>query len=284
MKTQSQLRVEEGAPRKGKHVLGTWIDALGWDEAVEQVVRWGTSCTSRYICICNVHSVVTATSDMDFRRALDNADLATCDGAPIAWALRRLGFPGQQRIAGPDLMWRYLRRAEKLGHKIYLYGSTDATLCRLRDRLAREFPGVAVAGMHAPQFGPVTDKNDEADVAAINASGANVVFIGLGCPKQEKWMAAHHDSIKAVMIGVGAAFDYHSGTLCRAPVWLQDHGLEWLFRLASEPRRLLRRYLVTNTLFVVGISLQLLQNKLTSMSDRWNGGAIESGDVYRDLH
>jgi len=276
--------MDEGAPRKGKHVLGTWIDALDWNEAVEQVVGWGASCTSRYICICNVHSVVTATSDMDFRRALNNADLATCDGAPIAWALRRLGFPGQQRIAGPDLMWRYLHRAEKLGHKIYLYGSTDATLCRLRDRLAREFPGIALVGMHAPQFGPGIGKNDEADVAAINASGANVVFIGLGCPKQEKWMAAHHDRIKAVMIGVGAAFDYHSGTVRRAPVWVQDHGLEWLYRLASEPRRLLRRYLVTNTLFVVGISLQLLQRKLTSMSNRWNGIGIESGDVYRDLH
>lgn len=276
--------MEEGAPRKGKHVLGTWIDALGWDEAVEQVVRWGASCASRYICICNVHSVVTATSDMEFRRALDNADLATCDGAPIAWALRRLGFPGQQRIAGPDLMWRYLRRAEKLGHKIYLYGSTDATLYRLRDRLAREFPGIAVAGMHAPQFGPSISINDQADVAAINSSGANVVFIGLGCPKQEKWMAAHQGSIKAVMIGVGAAFDYHSGTVRRAPVWLQDHGLEWCYRLASEPRRLLRRYLVTNTLFVIGISLQLLQNKLASMSHRWNGGDIDSADVYRDLH
>jgi N-acetylglucosaminyldiphosphoundecaprenol N-acetyl-beta-D-mannosaminyltransferase len=270
MKTQSQLGPEEGELRKGKHVLGTWIDALGWDEAVEQVVEWGAACSPRYICCCNVHSVVTATSDMEFMRALDHADLATCDGAPIAWALRWLGFRGQQRIAGPDLMWRYLRRAEKLGHRIYLYGSTDATLCRLRDWLAREFPGVVLAGMHAPPFGAGLDKNDEADVAAINASGANVVFVGLGCPKQEKWMAAHRGSVHAVMIGVGAAFNYHAGTLRRAPVWLQDHGLEWLFRLACEPRRLLRRYLVTNTLFVVGISLQFLQSKLASMSHRGN--------------
>jgi N-acetylglucosaminyldiphosphoundecaprenol N-acetyl-beta-D-mannosaminyltransferase len=283
MKTQSQLRGHEEARRKGKHVLGTWIDALDWEEAVEQVVDWGASSKPRYICICNVHSVVTATSDREFRRALGGADLATCDGAPIAWALRRLGFPAQERIAGPDLMWRYLRRAEALGQRVYLYGSTEATLCRLRDRLAREFPGVVLAGMHAPQFGTGICRNDEAEVAAINASGANVVFIGLGCPKQEKWMAAHRESVKAVMIGVGAAFDYHAGTVRRAPVWLQDHGLEWLYRLASEPRRLLRRYLVTNTLFLVGISLQLMQNKLTLMSDRWNG-SIETGDVYRDLH
>jgi len=275
--------MEEGAPRKGTRVLGTWIDALEWDETVEQVVSWGASHASRYVCVCNVHSVVTATGDAEFRQALGAADLATCDGAPIAWTMRRLGFPAQERIAGPDLMWRYLRRAEALGQRIYLYGSTDQTLRQLRDRLAVEFPQMLVAGTHAPRFGPRSCADDDADIAAINASGAHVVFVGLGCPKQEKWMAAHHEHINAVLIGVGAAFDYHAGTRRRAPAWLQEHGLEWLYRLAAEPRRLMRRYLVTNTLFMVGISLQLMQEKLASKSQRWHG-KIEAGDAYQDLY
>lgn len=275
--------MEDGGLRRGSRVLGTWIDALGWDEAVEQVVDWGASRASRYICVCNVHSVVTATGDAEFRHALGAADLATCDGAPIAWTLRRLGFPDQERIAGPDLMWRYLRRAEALGHRVYLYGSTDQTLRQLRDRLALEFPRMLVAGTHAPRFGSCSRADDEADIAAINASGANVVFVGLGCPKQEKWMATHREHINAVMIGVGAAFDYHAGTRRRAPVWLQDRGLEWLYRLATEPRRLMRRYLVTNTLFIVGVSLQLVQGKFAASRRRWHG-EIEAGDVYQDLH
>ncbi|MGJ7917617.1 WecB/TagA/CpsF family glycosyltransferase [Massilia sp. LXY-6] len=235
---------------------------MAWDEAIEQVVKWGSARTSRYICICNVHSVVTATRDQVFQRALGGADMATCDGAPIAWALRRLGFPGQERIAGPDLMWRYLHKAKALGHRVYLYGSTETTLSRLVERIARDFPGIVVVGMHSPPFhSPASD--DEAAVAEINRSGPNVVFVGLGCPKQEKWMAAHSGNVNALMIGVGAAFDYHSGTLKRAPLWLQRHGLEWLYRLACEPRRLMRRYLVTNSLFVVRIAAQLICSRWT---------------------
>jgi N-acetylglucosaminyldiphosphoundecaprenol N-acetyl-beta-D-mannosaminyltransferase len=268
MKTLSPLRVEKGMLRKGQRILGTWIDALAWDEAIERVVQWGALRTSRYVCICNVHSVVTATRDQAFQRALGDADMTTCDGAPIAWALRRLGFPGQERIAGPDLMWRYLRHAAPLGHRVYLYGSTEATLTRLRERLAREFPGIEVVGMRSPSFHTVAAADDDAEVADINRCGANVVFVGLGCPKQEKWMAAHRGNVNALMIGVGAAFDYHSGTLTRAPVWLQEHGLEWLYRLGCEPRRLMRRYLVTNSLFVVGIAAQLIHSKWTDHRTR----------------
>ncbi len=212
--------------------------------------------------MCNVHSVVTATRDVGFRRALTGADLATCDGAPIAWMLRRLGFPAQERIAGPDLMWRYLRAAGPLRHRIYLYGSTEATLARLAVLVAREFPGVVVAGLHSPPFDGTMRLQDDADVAAINAACANVVFVSLGCPKQEKWMAEHRERVHALMIGVGAAFDYHGGTLARAPLWVQRSGFEWLFRLGCEPRRLLRRYVVTNTRFMAGAALQLLHDRL----------------------
>jgi N-acetylglucosaminyldiphosphoundecaprenol N-acetyl-beta-D-mannosaminyltransferase len=248
--------------RKLQSVLGAWIDALSWDDAIKEIVAWGAARESRYICICNVHSVVTATRDYEFRKVINAADMATPDGAPVAWALRRLGFPSQQRINGPDLMWRYLHEAERLGQTVFFYGSTDTTLEKLHSSIARQFPGVKVAGMYSPPFRTLSPQEDEAEVERINRSGANVVFVGLGCPKQEKWMARHRGRINAVMIGVGAAFDYHSGAVRRAPVWWQHNGLEWLYRLVSNPRRLMKRYMVTNTLFIIGFSRQLLTKKI----------------------
>jgi N-acetylglucosaminyldiphosphoundecaprenol N-acetyl-beta-D-mannosaminyltransferase len=184
--------------------------------------------------------------------------MATADGAPVAWMVRRFGYKDQQRINGPDLMWNYCALAAQRGELIYLYGSTPATLATLAHRLAREFPGLKVAGAYSPPFRPLTVAEDTEAVAAINASGAGTVWVSLGCPKQETWMAAHRGRINAVMIGVGAAFDYHAGTVHRAPLLMQRLGLEWLHRLISEPRRLWRRYLVTNTLFVLGALRQLM--------------------------
>ncbi|SNS74254.1 N-acetylglucosaminyldiphosphoundecaprenol N-acetyl-beta-D-mannosaminyltransferase [Noviherbaspirillum humi] len=243
--------------RKGQTILDAFIDALSWDDAIQAILRWGAARESRYVCICNAHSVVTTTQDIEFKLAVNNADMATADGAPIAWAMRRLGYPTQERINGPDLMVKYLEAAERVGQKAFFYGSVDSTLEKLRGTLSSRFPKLAIAGMYSPPFRPLTHAEDEAIVSMINESGANVVFVGLGCPKQEKWMADHRGRIQAVMIGVGAAFDYHSGVLKRAPLWWQRNGLEWLYRLGSEPRRLFKRYLVTNTLFVVGFLRQL---------------------------
>ncbi|MES2537315.1 MAG: WecB/TagA/CpsF family glycosyltransferase [Pseudomonadota bacterium] len=228
---------------------------------MRQIVHWGAARESRYVCICNVHSVVTTTGDPAFRNVINGADMATPDGAPIAWALRRFGFAAQERINGPDLMWRYLEQAERLGQQPFFYGSSHDTLRKLRDAVAWRFPRLQVAGTCSPPFRPLSASEDEAQVEMINQSGAHVVFVGLGCPKQETWMAAHRGRIHAVMIGVGAAFDYHAGTLKRAPLWWQRHGLEWLYRLGSDPRRLLRRYMVTNTLFIIGFSRQLVLRK-----------------------
>jgi N-acetylglucosaminyldiphosphoundecaprenol N-acetyl-beta-D-mannosaminyltransferase len=248
--------------RKIQSVLGAAIDALSWDDALRTIARAAEAHESRYICICNVHSVVTTTRDAEFRRIVNNSDLATPDGAPIAWALRRLGYPTQERINGPDLMWKYLEQADRHGHIVFFYGSAPATLNKLRNVLLRHFPNLRIGGMHSPPFRPLTAAEDEAETQMINASGAHVVFVGLGCPKQEKWMAAHRGRIHAVMIGVGAAFDYHAGVIKRAPLWWQKNGLEWLYRLLSEPRRLFMRYLVTNTLFVIGFCRQLLDRKM----------------------
>lgn len=242
-------------------VLGANIDALTWGQALDRIVSWAQARESRYVCICNVHSVVTTTRDAGHRKIVNEADMCTPDGAPIAWAMRRFGLRSQERINGPDLMWRYLARAEALGQRVFFYGSTEQTLARLREAFALHFPRLRIAGMHSPPFRALSAQEDEAEVEMINRSGAQAVFVGLGCPKQERWMAAHRGRVQAVMIGVGAAFDYHSGVVRRAPLWWQRNGLEWLYRLISDPQRLMKRYMVTNTLFVIGLSRQLIARK-----------------------
>lgn len=245
-------------PRKGIPVLGAFIDALSWEGALRQIVAWAAAHESRYVCICNVHSVVTTTLEPEFKTAINQADMSTPDGAPVAWALRRLGFPYQERISGPDLMWRYLAEAERLGQTVFFYGSTDATLAKLCTTVTEHFPHLTIAGTLAPPYSQLSPSEAEMEIKLINAFQANVLFVGLGCPKQEKWMAARRGQINALMIGVGAAFDYHSGNTKRAPIWMQQKGLEWFYRLCTEPRRLFKRYLVTNTLFIFGFTRQML--------------------------
>lgn len=242
-------------------VLGAHIDALDWDEAVGRLVAWGAGRESRSVCICNVHSVVSAAQDPAFMAVLNGADMATPDGMPVAWMLRLLGRRGQQRINGPDLMWRYLAQAERLGQVVSFYGSTEATLDRLRAAMRRAFPRLQLGEMISPPFRALDEAEEQAYRERIEACGTTVLFVGLGCPKQERWMDAQRGRLRAVMVGVGAAFDYHAGTVRRAPVWMQRHGLEWLHRLASEPRRLWRRYLVTNSLYVWLAARQLLARR-----------------------
>lgn len=249
----------EDLPRRTVSVIGVPIDAIDWDTVLARIELWGRAHESRCVCVCSVHSVVTATRQPAFAHVLAAADMATPDGAPVAWMLRRLGVPGQRRINGPDLMIRYCELAMQTGTAIYLYGSTSETLTKLRKRLALEFPALRVAGAASPPFRTLTVQEDADHVREINASGAGVVFISLGCPKQELWMHAHRGKVNAVMVGVGAAFDFHAGILDRAPVWVREAGLEWLHRLSREPQRLWRRYLVTNTLFIVRAAAQLLE-------------------------
>lgn len=244
--------------RRGAHVLDTHIDAIGWDEVVSRIASWAAHRQSRVVALCNVHSVVTASQEPAFQTVLSQADLALPDGAPVAWALRREGFSEQQRINGPDLTWRYLQVAEQLGQSVFFYGSTQDTLDRLMVTIKDSFPKLKIVGMESPPYRELSAEEDQAYVDQINQSGANVLFVGLGCPKQEAWMAAHRGRIKAVMLGVGAAFDYHAGTIQRAPVWMQKIGMEWFHRLLSEPRRLFKRYTVTNSIFIYRMIKNLL--------------------------
>lgn len=247
--------------RQIARVLDVPIDVLGWDDALHRILSWSSGKESRYVCICNVHSVITASKDLEFYNVVENADMATADGAPVAWMMRRMGASNQQRINGPDLMWRYCALAEQQNQTVFLYGGTKETLVLLQDRLFKAFPRLHVAGVMSPPFRQLTDKEESEIIEQINRTAPGVVFVSLGCPKQEFWMARHRGKINSVMIGVGAAFDYHAGTIKRAPLWMQNSGLEWLHRLMSEPRRLWRRYFVTNTLFVLKATRQILLSK-----------------------
>lgn len=239
-------------------VLGARINALGWDETTAQIGEWARRRESRFVCVSNVHMVVTARQDRELAAAMHASDLATPDGAPIAWMLRRMGFAGQPRISGTELMRACVVQAAGRGEPIFLLGSTEETLAALKRQLLAEVPALRVAGAVSPPFRALSDKEDEAIVALINASGAGTVWVSLGCPKQEKWMLEHRGRVNAVMLGVGAAFDFIAGSKPRAPGWMQAIGLEWAHRLASEPGRLWKRYLVTNSLFVIGAARQLL--------------------------
>jgi N-acetylglucosaminyldiphosphoundecaprenol N-acetyl-beta-D-mannosaminyltransferase len=253
-------------------VLGTRIDAVSEEECVETMIAWAKRGESRYVCACNVHSVVSARNDPSFAFVLARADLCVPDGAPVAWSLRRSGLRRQQRVAGPDVMWRSLQRATEEKLPVFFYGATQGTLAALVGRLRRDLPDLCIAGTFAPPFRRLTAEEDGLIVETIRRSGARLVFVALGCPKQEAWMLSHRDVLPGVALGAGAAFDFLAGTQERAPLWMRSAGLEWLHRLWQEPRRLWRRYLVTNTLFLVWTLGEMLSARSPALRANPPGG------------
>lgn len=245
-----------------RSILGVRIDATSYGDACDRIYAWAQTQTSCYLVAANVHVVMTAFWNPAYRTILDRAALVTPDGMPLVLGLRLLGVRGQSRVYGPDLMLAWCDRAAQLGLPIYLYGGTQATLEQLVDNLTQRFPGLPIAGYYAPPFRLLSPQEEAADVDRIHRSGAQVVFVGLGCPKQEQWMARQQGSLKAVMIGVGAAFSFHSGEVAQAPRWMMRWGLEWLYRFSQEPRRLWQRYLINNPLFVLLFGGQLLKTWL----------------------
>jgi N-acetylglucosaminyldiphosphoundecaprenol N-acetyl-beta-D-mannosaminyltransferase len=239
-------------------VLGVPVSVVSWTEAVDCIFGWALRHQSKVVCVCNVHSVVTALRNLAHADAIRSADLVTPDGAPVAWMLNRKGHCDQERISGPDLMWICCRQATDLGMEMFLYGGTPATLRTLEQKLRREFQGINIVGTFSPPFRNLSAQEDAAVVDMINRSGARIVWVGLGCPKQEAWMHAHRGRVNAVMLGVGAAFDFHAGVVKRAPPWMQRNGLEWLHRLSQDPRRLGTRYLATNSMFIMAALLDAL--------------------------
>jgi N-acetylglucosaminyldiphosphoundecaprenol N-acetyl-beta-D-mannosaminyltransferase len=216
-----------------------------------------------YICVAAVHTVMACDEDPELRAAVLGSDFTVADGQPLVWALRALGHRLQDRVYGPELMDRACARAVGTGLRMYLYGGRNpGALAQLARELRLRHPGLQIVGGHVPPFRTLTPAEEDAVAADINRSGADVVWVGIGVPKQEKWMAAMRDRLTApVLVGVGAAFDFHAGLIPQAPAWLQRYGMEWAFRLAQEPRRLWRRYLRYNPRFVAGVVRQLAQGR-----------------------
>jgi N-acetylglucosaminyldiphosphoundecaprenol N-acetyl-beta-D-mannosaminyltransferase len=245
-----------------EQILGAQVHRTSYTEACDRIQTWTIAQKSCYVIAANVHVVMTAYWNSSYRQVVNNAALVTPDGMPLVLALRWLGHPQATRVYGPDLMLSCCQRAAQEQVPIYLYGGTDLMLQKLQQNLRSQFPHLIIAGAHAPPFRELTPAEESQDIEHINTSGAKVVFVALGCPKQELWMARQQGQLQAVMIGVGAAFAFHSGEVNQAPRWMMAAGLEWLYRFAVEPKRLWKRYLINNPAFILLFGVQLLRQKL----------------------
>ena len=244
-------------------VLGVRVHPLRMDETLSLLEQWiQERGQSRYVVASGMHAVMESRRNPLFKQVVDQADLFVPDGISLVWAARLHGYPISKRVCGSDLMWELLKVSEERGYSHFFYGDTEETLKMLTERLQSRFPGIKIAGSHSPPFRPLTAEEDAAETRIINQSGADVVWVGLGLPKQELWMFQHRDALNVpVAVGVGAAFKFHSGHVKRAPPWIGDHGLEWLWRLCHEPRRIWRRALVDGPQFAGHLMLELSRLK-----------------------
>jgi N-acetylglucosaminyldiphosphoundecaprenol N-acetyl-beta-D-mannosaminyltransferase len=254
----TEMRITKVPARQD--VLGTRISATSYAEVADTCAAWieqkaeasdPSTVPSHYICVTSVHGVMEARKDPSIRAILNDADIATPDGTPLVWALRSFGRAEQQRVYGPNLMLTLCEQAARKGHRVFLYGGRLDTLEILQQNLMRRFPQLILAGSYSPPFRPLTDA-EEADVQSmIREANPDLIFVGISTPKQERWMSSHRDTFPGVvMIGVGAAFDFHAGRVRQAPPWMQRNGLEWLFRLTCEPARLWKRYVLVTPWFL----------------------------------
>ncbi len=240
-------------------ILGVPVSAIDMPMALDIIEGWIAERRPGFVCLRDVHGVMLCQKDEALMRIHKDAGMVAPDGMPLVWVGRLMGARRMRRVCGPDLMPALCERSLAGGYRHFFYGGGPGVAERLAENLRTRFPGLAVAGTYAPPFRPMSAEEDAAAVRRINGSGADIVWVGLSTPKQERWMAEHLGRLDApVMLGVGAAFDFHAGAVRRAPRWMQRSGLEWLFRLLAEPRRLWRRYLVLAPKFVVLVVLQLL--------------------------
>ncbi|HVX65826.1 MAG TPA: WecB/TagA/CpsF family glycosyltransferase [Bryobacteraceae bacterium] len=251
-----------------KIVLGVGVSTTSYQEVVDTCSRWAEErraasgaapLAARYVCVTSVHGIVLSVLDPELRGVFNRADVITPDGVPLVWALRSFGARSQQRVYGPNLMLELCARSERSGYRIFLYGGRQEALDLLTNNLRRRFPNLAIVGTYSPPFRPLTPAETEEIARRIRESGAEFVFVGLSTPKQDRWMAQVRGLLpETTLFGVGAAFDFHAGTLRQAPAWMQRHGLEWLFRLAMEPKRLWKRYVLVTPIFLPLWGLQKL--------------------------
>jgi N-acetylglucosaminyldiphosphoundecaprenol N-acetyl-beta-D-mannosaminyltransferase len=254
---------EAAVPPPSVEVLGVPLALTDYERTIDWMDATIATGGRGYICVAAVHTVMVCQDDPELREAVLGSDLTVPDGQPLVWAMNALGHDLSSRVYGPDLMARYCERAALTGARMFLYGGCNqGALVQLALNLRTRYPGLNIVGGYAPPYRPLTDEEETFVLDEINRSQADVVWVGIGVPKQEKWMAAMRSRLRApVLVGVGAAFDFHAGRVSMAPGWMQERGLEWIYRTLQEPRRLLGRYLSTNPRFVAAFARQYLAER-----------------------
>jgi N-acetylglucosaminyldiphosphoundecaprenol N-acetyl-beta-D-mannosaminyltransferase len=251
-----------------RRIVGTRVDATSYGDATGRILDWARAGESRYVCVATVNNVMEARHRPMFKRVMNEADLVTPDGMPLVWGLRLLGISEATRVYGPDLTPVVCAAAADAGIPVGFFGGTAAVLDALSANMRQRFPKLQIAYRWSPPFRPLSPEEEDRVTGDVAASGARILFVGLGTPKQELWMAGHRGRLPAVMVGVGAAFDFLAGAKKQAPRWMQGLGLEWLFRFTQEPRRLWRRYLFGNPRFVVLFIAQVITGAAARITGR----------------
>ncbi|MGD1896765.1 MAG: WecB/TagA/CpsF family glycosyltransferase [Phormidesmis sp.] len=241
-------------------IIGVPVTYLSLREQISQITGWAEKRISKVVCVANVHMLMESRTNAKLRSILGKADLVTPDGMPIVWMMQLLGLHAQDRVAGMDIFEKGCCQCEQRGISIYLIGSTQNVLNKMKLRIQKEFPNLSIAGIESPPFRPLSQAENNATAERINKSGAGITFVSLGCPKQEQWMALHAGNIQSVMIGVGAVFPVYAKVLQHAPNWIRQSGLEWLYRWLQEPRRLSGRYVKTIPPFIY-LALRQIQTE-----------------------
>jgi N-acetylglucosaminyldiphosphoundecaprenol N-acetyl-beta-D-mannosaminyltransferase len=243
------------------YILGMKVSWTSYDHASDVALDWAKQRLSKYVCVATVNNVMESFDSKEFQSVMNRADMVTPDGMPLVWALRAFGRRDATRVYGPDLTPIVLEKAAAEGIPVGFYGGAPLALTRLLEHVRQRFPSLKITYSYSPPFRALSPSEDAAIVNQINVSGARLLFIGLNTPKQDFWMSAHKGRVNCVMLGVGAAFDFLAGSKKQAPRWMMPLGLEWLFRLATEPRRLWKRYLKHNPRFVVLFLCELMRVK-----------------------
>ncbi|MBW4658258.1 MAG: WecB/TagA/CpsF family glycosyltransferase [Drouetiella hepatica Uher 2000/2452] len=245
-----------------QYIVGSRVDVTSYQDATQKILQWAKARTSAYVCAANVHMLMEAHDNIAFAHVVNRAALVTPDGMPLVWALSALGVKKASRVYGPTLTLHVCEAASQQGVPIGLYGGTSESLTAFASFLCQKFPSIQIACQIAPPFRSLTPEEDYQYTTEIRNSGAKILLVGIGCPKQEIWMHQHQDQLQLVMLGVGAAFDFHSGRIKQAPTLLQNIGLEWMFRLFMEPKRLWKRYFKHNPRFIIFFAWQWLTSYL----------------------
>ena len=232
------------------NILGVNIASINMEWLLRYLDKNIDDIKGDYICVSNVHTTVTSYEDVSYCAVQNGGLMAIPDGGPLSTIGKKRGYENMARITGPDLMGKIFEISSEKGYSHYFYGSKNETLELLTQKLKHQYPGIQIIGMYSPPFRPLTEEEDKEVIERINKTKPDFVWVGLGAPKQEKWMAAHQGKIEGLMLGVGAGFDYYAGNIKRAPIWMQKSNLEWLYRLIQDPKRLFKRYWSTNIKFI----------------------------------